>query len=247
MTARDAHLRQAKQALPGPVYLAVLVWIHRALQPSSYVEIGVSEGESLRAAQPGTACVGIDPAPRLDKPIAAATRVFDVASDEFFATYHLPAVLGRDCFSLAFIDGLHLFEQALRDFIHLERFAGPDSVMLLHDCLPLDAATSARTRTTEFYSGDVWKLTLCLRDMRPRLRMTIVPTAPTGLCIVSGLDPASRVLERDYDDCVARYAGLTFDDYQARRAQMPPSIPNTKMAVTSYVAGLRSAVHVNQQ
>ncbi len=235
---KHAHLLHAKHALPGPVYLAVLVWIHRVLQPASYVEIGVSRGESLRTARPGTSCVAIDPAPMIDKPVAAATHVFGMTSDDFFATRHLPEVLDRDSFSLAFIDGAHVFEQALRDFIHLERFAGRESIVLLHDCLPLDSTTSARSRTTEFYSGDVWKLALCLREARPDLRMAIVPTPPTGLCIVSGLDRTSTVLERHYDEWVDRYIRLTFDDYRARRAQMPPAIPNTKRAVMSYVSEL---------
>jgi hypothetical protein len=61
-------------------------------------------------------------------------------------------------FSLAFIDGLHLFEQAFLDFIALEKFARPGSVIMIHDCLPLNRVTADRTRTTDFYTGDVWKL-----------------------------------------------------------------------------------------
>lgn len=241
LESTQRHLRYAKQALPGPVYLAVLVWIHQALRPASYVEIGVGQGESLRAAQPGTVCVGIDPAPMLHKPLAADVRLFRMTSDAFFAGHDLRAMLAGGAFSLAFIDGHHLFEQALRDFLHLQRFAGSRSVIVLHDCLPLDGTTSARIRTTEFYSGDVWKLALCLREMRPHLRMVIVPAPPTGLCIVSGLDTAPAEPDQDFGGCVARYADLTFEDYQTRRARMPPSIPNTKAAVMSYVAGLRPA------
>jgi hypothetical protein len=232
---KDAHLERAKRALPGPVYLAVLVWIHRLLRPATYVEIGVADGESLRAAQPGTRCIGIDPAPRIDKPLNAPARLFSLTSDEFFARHDLGQLLDGGAFSLAFIDGLHLFEQALRDFIHLEQHAASRSIVLLHDCVPLDGETSARTRTTEFYSGDVWKLALCLRETRPDLRMVVVPTPPTGLCIVSGLDAGSRVLAREYDACVRRYAGLTFDDCRRRRGAMPPAIPNTKAALWAYL------------
>jgi hypothetical protein len=233
---KEAHLRQAKRALPGPVYLAVLVWIHRVLRPATYVEIGVGDGESLRTAQPDTLCVGIDPAPRIDKPLAAPTCLFTMTSDEFFARHDLSEILAGQPLALAFIDGLHLFEQALRDFIHLERRATARSIVLLHDCLPLDENTSARTRTTEFYSGDVWKAAACLRELRPDLRMTIVPTPPTGLCIISGLDPTASVLERAYDRAVDRYMDLTFDDYRDGRVTLPRAIPNTKAAVSSYVS-----------
>lgn len=238
LAQRKLHLYFAKKALPGPQYYDVLGWIHQTLKPATYLEIGVQNGDSLLAAAPETLCLGIDPDPTPNKPLSAKTHLFRMTSDEFFASHHLPDVLGRDHLSLAFIDGSHLFEQALLDFIHLERFTGRESMIVLHDCLPLDRATSDRTRTTDFYSGDVWKLTLCLREFRPDLRMVIVPTNPTGLCLVSGLDPASGLLARDYDACVARYLDLDFDDYQMRVLQMPPQIPNTHAAITTYLAGI---------
>lgn len=235
------HIVQARRALPGPGYRAVLIWIHQTLRPSTYVEIGVQYGESIIAAHPEAVRVAIDPEPMLKAPLPGL-QLFTMTSDEFFARHDLARVLGRDHFDLAFIDGLHLFEQALLDFINLERFAGPDSVIVLHDCLPLDAVTAARTRTTEFYSGDVWKLTLCLRRERPDLRMVSIPTAPTGLCIVSGLDRHSSVLERNYAECVRRYMDLSFDDYVSRAWQMPPQIPNRKAAITEYVAALHPEI-----
>jgi hypothetical protein len=240
----QTHVDRAKRTLPGPGYYAALAWIHRALQPATYVEIGVNTGGSLRMALSGTRCIGIDPAPTLDASLPATSRIFASTSDDFFRRHHLPDVLGSDHFSLAFIDGLHLFEHVLLDFVHLERFAGPDSVIVLHDCLPLDASTSARVRTTEFYSGDVWKAILCLRDMRRDLQMAIVPTQPTGLCIVSALDSSSAVLADRYASCLARYRDLTFDDYAAACAdRMPPIIPNTKAAVMTYVRERRAGAH----
>jgi predicted O-methyltransferase YrrM len=243
---RKAHLTQARHSLPGPVYYAVLGWLHQILQPATYVEIGVQNGDSLLAARPDTVCIGIDPMPTPNKPLPANVRLFTMTSDAFFERGDVTEVLGGDHFSLAFIDGLHLFEQALLDFIHLERLAAPDSIIILHDCLPLDSATSERTRTTDFYSGDVWKLALCLRDMRPDLRMATIPTSPTGLCIVSGLDRHSTTLAREYDACVARYLGLGFDDYQMRALRMPEAIANTREAVTAYVGDVRAALSVNR-
>jgi hypothetical protein len=235
---RLAHIVQARRALPGPGYLAVLIWIHQTFKPATYVEIGVQNGDSMFAAHPEIVRIGIDPAPTPNKPLPGA-RLFTMTSDEFFANCSLTEELGQDHFDLAFIDGSHLFEQGLLDFINLERFAGPDSAIILHDCLPLDAATSARTRTTDFYSGDVWKMALCLRQQRPDLRMMTIPTPPTGLCIVTGLDRHSTVLQRSYADSVARYMDMTFDDYTSWSWQMPPQIANRKVSITAYVASLR--------
>jgi hypothetical protein len=150
----------------------------------------------------------------------------------------LPELLQAPTFDLAFIDGLHLFEQALRDFVNLEKFASPQSVVMLHDCLPLDAVTADRTRTTHFYSGDVWKLTMCLKVHRPDLKMKMIRTGPTGLCLVSRLDAQSNVLDFNYDEYVDEFIGLDFDDFQRRQRDLPPSVGNTREEVSACIAEL---------
>jgi hypothetical protein len=53
--------------------------------------------------------------------------------------------------------------------------------------------------------GDVWKALEALLDYRQDLRVSVVPTAPSGLVIVRGLDPGSRVLFEKHDEIVSRY------------------------------------------
>lgn len=234
------HQAQAAKALPGPRYLSALRWVHEIVRPATYVEIGVRWGTSLRAALPETRCFGIDPSPALRRRPAHNTRIFEMTSDAFFESYDLAEILGAPYFSLAFIDGLHRFEQALADFTHLERFAGPDSIIMIHDCLPLDPVTSDRTRTTYFYSGDIWKLARCLKQQRPDLKMAAVRARPTGLCLVSGLNPQSDVLVRTRNEQLARYIPLTFDDYRNNPGQMPVSIENTALAIRSWIGSRQS-------
>jgi hypothetical protein len=236
LTLRKIHMHRAKRALPGPAYYRALQWIHEALRPAVYVEIGVHEGDSLSVVLPDTLTIGVDPAPHITCTPKGPTRVFTMTSNDFFEQQALPEVMGARHFSLAFIDGLHAFEQALLDFINLERYAGPDSFILLHDCIPLNHVTSARVRTTHFYSGDVWKLTLCLREVRRDLKMAIIPAPPTGLCIVGGLDPTSDRLHTTYDACLAKYGELSFDDYRMLVSAMPTSLQNTRESVQGYLA-----------
>lgn len=92
---------------------------------------------------------------------------------------------------LVFIDGLHLFEQVLRDIAAVEARCTAESVILVHDCLPIDAVTSSRERTTVVWSGDVWKAIPALRSARPDLRIKTLDVAPTGLGVITGLDPSS--------------------------------------------------------
>jgi predicted O-methyltransferase YrrM len=245
------HLALAASRMPGPDYYAVLRWIHEILRPANYVEIGIRKADSLRLASAETICFGIDPEPDIQAALPPNMRVFRMTSDAFFADYGVPQVsrlsrpgdflpdlLHSPTFDLAFIDGLHLFEQALRDFINLEKFASPQSIVLLHDCLPLDAVTSDRTRTTHFYSGDVWKLTMCLNIHRPDLKMKMIRTGPTGLCLVSNLDSRSKVLDFNYQRYLTEFVGLSFDNFQRRQHDMPASVGNTREEVAAGIVDL---------
>jgi hypothetical protein len=192
-------------------YLELLERIHAHLRPATYVEIGVHEGDSLVLASQETRAVGIDPAPSVTRPVASTTTVVPRTSDEVLAGNELSRLLDGRPVELAFIDGMHLFEWALRDFIQLERHCTPASTILVHDCYPLDEVTAARDRTTVFWSGDVWKLVLCLRDNRPDLRIAVADVEPTGLAVVRGLDPWSTVLADRYDELCARYVAMGYD------------------------------------
>ncbi|MGA3210477.1 MAG: class I SAM-dependent methyltransferase [Terriglobales bacterium] len=238
----QVHLAQSARAFPGPDYYIVLHWVHQYLRPERYLEIGVRSGESLRAALPETKCLGIDPEPQVGATTDSRLQICRMTSDDFFAHHSLQEVWQSPTFDLAFIDGLHLFEQTLQDFMNLERTATRKSLILLHDCIPLDAVTCARDRTTHFYSGDVWKAVHCLRRMRPDLKLTIVRTAPTGLCLVGNLNPASEVMSSAYEEIKRKYLPLMFGDYLALRHEMPAMIDNTPEAVRSCLEALAQDV-----
>jgi hypothetical protein len=195
----------------GLNYRTLLRFIHWRLLPRTYVEIGVAGGLTLALAAPGTRVIGVDPAPRLTPQASSkSATVCRETSDEFFQRDNLDELLGHQPVDLAFIDGMHLFEFALRDLMHLERRAAPDGTILVHDCYPIDAATSGRERASSRWTGDVWKVILCLRAYRPDLTVTTLGAAPSGLGVIQGLDPTSQVLERVYDDAVARYRDLPY-------------------------------------
>jgi hypothetical protein len=193
-------------------YYELLARIQRELTPRTYVEVGVRNGESLRLCAPETLKVGIDPAADIRYPLEPrTTAIFNATSDAFFAAHDVCAILGGRPVELAFIDGMHLFEFALRDFINIERACARDSVILIHDCVPIDAVTSARERTTSVWTGDVWKLVLVLKRLRPDLHIRTSDAGPSGLAIVSNLDPHSTVLPDQLDEIVEDYVGLGYD------------------------------------
>lgn len=207
--APACHL-QAQLTLPGEAYYAVLERVLGQLRPRTYVEIGVFDGSSLRLVKPPVQAIGIDPAPRLAQPPGPNHRIFAETSDAFFANHDLRAELGGLPVDVGFIDGMHHFEYALRDFANLERHCTRDSVILIHDCYPLDRATAERQPSCDFWSGDIWRLIVLLARHRPDLHIHTIAAAPTGLGLVSNLDPGSTLLLDQHDRLCEELLDLDF-------------------------------------
>jgi hypothetical protein len=161
-----------------------------------------------------TIAIAIDPIPRAVFPLRANTHLFPETSDAFFARNGPDALLAGRPLGIGFIDGLHLFEQALKDFINLEKYSGPRSVVLLHDTIPLDEPTQSRARDTQFHTGDVWKTVLCLKHYRPDLDIFTIATPWTGLTVVTGLDATNRGLADGYEAAVAQFIDLPFSEIE---------------------------------
>jgi len=201
----EAHIR-----FEGDHYFEVLKRILEAVKPRTYLEIGVEQGNSLRLVTAPTLAIGVDPEPKLSAPLAPNQRVFAETSDAFFASHDVRAELGGLPIDLAFIDGMHHFEFALRDFANVERLSTPQSTILIHDVYPLDRVTAERERLRTFWSGDIWRLIVLLKKVRPELSVHTIATAPTGLAVVRNLDPASRLLLERHDQLVREYLALDY-------------------------------------
>jgi len=139
---KAAHDLMSGMFLHGEHYLRVLERLHAHLKPRTYVEIGVEHGHSLRLVSRATLALGIDPKPLVARRLPPNVRLFTETSDEFFARHDVRAELGGLPVDLAFIDGMHHFEYALRDFMNLERWCTPQSTIVLDDCFPHDRRTA---------------------------------------------------------------------------------------------------------
>jgi hypothetical protein len=221
----ERHLQLAKSELGGEEYVSLLRRIHRRLEPRTYVEIGVASGKTLSLASASTLAIGVDPDPKITVSLSANARVFSQTSDAFFAERDVSAELDGHPVDLAFIDGMHLFEFALRDFINLERHASPLGVILIHDCYPLEAVTAGRDRTSVYWTGDVWRTVLALRQYRPDLRVHTLASPPSGLALVTHLDPHSRVLAERYDSIVRELMVRDYETIAPRKAELLNVVP----------------------
>ena len=221
-----AYQLLAAMDLPGESYFRLMAHIHAYLKPATYVEIGVDEGESLQIVQPETLTLGIDPEPRVKQALTPRQKIYAQTSDDFFATHDVLAELGGRPVELAFIDGMHQMEFALRDLINLERYCTPRSVVLIHDVYPIDEKSAARERQTAFWSGDIWRLVVLLRRHRPDLVVHTIGAWPTGLAMVQKLDPQSRLLRDRYPSLVDEALAMPLSALDGRKKETLGFMPN---------------------
>ncbi|MFJ9630615.1 class I SAM-dependent methyltransferase [Streptomyces sp. NPDC091280] len=197
--------------------------LHKSTANRNYLEIGVNDGRSLTLSR--VPSVAIDPAFKVVTEIRCDVHLAKATSDDFFARdnplvhlrggRHPLRQLARNrsplgwwkttTLDLSFIDGMHLFEYALRDFINVEKHSDWASVIVFDDMLPRSIDEAARDRHTDAWTGDVYKLVEILARYRPDLVTVLVDTQPTGQLVVFGADPNSTVLKDKYDEIIAEF------------------------------------------
>lgn len=203
----------------GLNYLDVLSYLHKTRKPDWYLEIGSGRGHSL--ARCHTKAIAVDPGFRLAGDVMGkkqALHLIQSTSAEFFASTQAQELAPQ--FDMAFIDGMHLFEYALDDFIETEKLCAADSMILLHDLAPFSPASAEREwdpEKTKGWCGDVWKMTPILREYRPDLIFLVLNSRPSGLGLVTGLDPENKILEHARDEIVARFMSQTVESYGPRK------------------------------
>ncbi len=179
-------------------YKEVLRELHVKLQPNTYLEIGVRHGLSLALAK-GVA-VGVDPLPEVKVELPNTTRIIQQTSDDFFDDNADPILSTKPEF--VFIDGMHLFENVLRDFMNVEKISGTNTVVVIDDVFPNEIQQASRERHTKVWTGDVWKILPILKKYRPDLCLIPLDTSPTGLLLITGLDASNTVLWQKYNPIV---------------------------------------------
>jgi tetratricopeptide (TPR) repeat protein len=197
----------------------LLSLVHKELEPRLYFEIGVQTGRSLLLAS--CKAIGIDPMPNVREPLPASTRVITTTSDTFFKG--MANQILDEVPDLVFIDGMHFFEYALRDFMNMERRAIHSTLVVIDDIYPGHPAQAERRRRTRAWTGDVWKLREVLRTYRPDLFMLSINSAPTGLLFITSLDPTNNELWKNYESIVRGYMEIE---------QVPSSVINRINAIS---------------
>src|SRR5690606_15092040 len=113
-----------------------------------------------------------DPAFELQREFGPEVRLFEMTSDAFFATRDPARIFGTSV-DFAFIDGMHLADFALRDFMNIESSSHPGGVIAIDDILPDAMEYATRERKTKIWTGDVYRTVLALGELRPQLDIRV--------------------------------------------------------------------------
>ena len=112
-----------------------------------YLEIGCDKNQSFSKIIVNNK-VGVDP-------ISGGT--IRSTSDDFFKNFN-------NNYDVIFIDGLHYYEQVIKDIKNSLKILNNDGFILVHDCLPRTLAHQAVPRYRGSWNGDVWKSIVELRN-----------------------------------------------------------------------------------
>lgn len=159
-------------------------------QAQSYLEIGVNKGETFYHINLPYK-VGVDPEFKFDwqKLHSGGSFLFETTSDEFFADLNSSGPRGQSmkalwpredlAFDIIFIDGLHTFEQSLRDFENSLAYSHDKTIWVIDDTVPSnpysawpDMNFSLKVRELsglafQDWHGDVYKTIFAIHDKYP--------------------------------------------------------------------------------
>lgn len=210
VTTQIKHQSDSIESTRGEVfYLETLKLIHQSLKPRNYFEIGVRKGGSLSLAS--CPSIAIDPSPEINISDCNSVSFFKSTSDFFFD--HQADIIDKNGIDLAFIDGMHLFEFVLRDFMNIELHSNAKTLIVIDDIFPNNEIQANRERTSQVWTGDVWKILICLQRFRPDLKLTMLDTKPTGLLLISGLNKKNQTLLNHYNPIIREFNDLKLNKF----------------------------------
>ena len=155
----------------------------------NYLEIGCDNDENFSQVVVENK-IGVDP-------LKGGT--LRMTSDKFFRD-------NKKKFDIIFLDGLHTYEQTIKDINNSIKSVTNDGLIMIHDCLPKKIWNQVVPRLYGHWNGDVWK---AIVEVRTYSHVdTLTCTADHGLGIILKRKN-SKILEIEKKD----FKRLKFSDY----------------------------------
>jgi hypothetical protein len=180
---------------PKPVYMLTRIEIIQKLikkkKAKTYLEIGVNNGRCFLRIKAKNK-LAVDPTIKISQgrklkhcitnPCNINNQYFERTSDDFFSA-SIPFFKSNKP-GIVFVDGLHTYEQALKDVLNSLEHLQEGGIILMHDCNPLSAAAAYPTEYiteaanapgySHTWNGDVWKTIVHIRSMHQDLNVFVL-------------------------------------------------------------------------
>ena len=130
----------------------------------NYLEIGCDKNENFSKIKIKNK-IGVDP-------LQGGT--IRKTSDEFFNS-------NTEKFDIIFLDGLHTYEQTIKDINNSLKFIKSSGVIVIHDCLPKKIWNQIVPRIYGHWNGDVWKAIVHSRTYQDADTYTCIADHGLGL------------------------------------------------------------------
>tara|TARA_B100000963_G_scaffold356494_1_gene376692 strand:+ start:668 stop:1339 length:672 start_codon:yes stop_codon:yes gene_type:complete len=154
----------------------------------NYLEIGCDRNENFSKIKIENK-TGVDP-------VRGGT--LRMTSDSFFQK-------NNEYFDLIFLDGLHTYEQTIKDIDNSLKVLNKDGVIIIHDCLPKKIWNQIVPRIYGHWNGDVWKAIVHSRTYS---------NADTYTCVADhGLGIIFKRKNKNQLELKENFKNLKFSDY----------------------------------
>ena len=190
-----------------------------------YLEVGVCRGKTFDQV-PAARKVAVDPAFRFDhvamQEAHPEATYHPIPSDDYFSRHAAP----DDEFDVVYLDGLHVYDQTLRDLLNALEHLQPRGVVVIDDTVPPTAMAAIRERRDfdaerartgsddKRWMGDVFKVVYFIQAFCPYLRYATIANNHGQTVVWRG-----RRDEPPFGD-LADINGMTFEEFEARRDVM---------------------------
>jgi hypothetical protein len=169
-----------------------------------YLEIGLERGLTFEAIV-FSKKHGIEPFPKFRNiESISGSKTYKMNSDTYFREKYIEGkVIG-----IAFIDGLHTFEQTITDFFNVIKYCDNESLIIIDDTVPNDKFSTYRNAEEAYraralaglennylWHGDVFQVIPNLYETIPGIEIFTVEDLPNPLSVIT----LKKVdLEKDY-------------------------------------------------
>lgn len=162
----------------------------------NYLEIGCDNDENFSKILINKK-IGVDP-------LKGGT--LRMTSDDFFRN-------NKNYFDIVFLDGLHTYEQTIKDIDNSLKYLNKNGVIIVHDCLPKKIWNQIVPRIYGHWNGDVWKAIVQSRTYKDADTYTLI--ADHGLGIIFNRQN-KNLLKLD----ITNFKNLRFSQYYTRHKEL---------------------------